>query len=76
MNEQTSAKPPARLFHLDNLRIYLTVLVILVHANLAHKVVTKDPSLSRSALCSTWKCRGDWGRFLDFIHTGRSIGEV
>jgi surface polysaccharide O-acyltransferase-like enzyme len=32
MTEQTSAKPRTRLFFLDNLRIYLTILVILVHA--------------------------------------------
>ncbi|MFC1879489.1 acyltransferase family protein [Chloroflexota bacterium] len=36
MTEQTSAKPPARLFHLDNLRIYLTILVILHHTAIAY----------------------------------------
>jgi surface polysaccharide O-acyltransferase-like enzyme len=36
MTEQTSTKPRARLFYLDNLRIYLTILVILVHAGLAY----------------------------------------
>jgi hypothetical protein len=36
MNEQTSAKPPARLFHLDNLRVYLTILVILHHTAIAY----------------------------------------
>jgi hypothetical protein len=32
MTEQSSAKPRTRLFYLDHLRIYLTVMVILVHA--------------------------------------------
>jgi surface polysaccharide O-acyltransferase-like enzyme len=36
MSEQKSAKPRTRLFYLDNLRIYLTVLVILHHAALAY----------------------------------------
>ena len=36
MTEQVSAKPRTRLFFVDNLRIYLTVLVILVHAGLAY----------------------------------------
>ena len=36
MSEQASAKPRTRLFHLDNLRIYLTILVILHHAALAY----------------------------------------
>ena len=36
MTEQTSAKPRTRLFYLDNLRIYLTILVILHHAALAY----------------------------------------
>ncbi len=35
MSEQASAKPRSRLFHLDNLRIYLTILVIFHHAALA-----------------------------------------
>lgn len=35
MAEQVSAKPP-RLFYLDNLRIYLTILVIFHHAALAY----------------------------------------
>jgi surface polysaccharide O-acyltransferase-like enzyme len=33
---QTSAKPRTRLFYLDNLRIYLTITVILFHAGLAY----------------------------------------
>jgi len=36
MTEQTSTKPPARLFHLDNLRVYLTILVILQHTAIAY----------------------------------------
>ena len=36
MSEQTSAKPLARLFHLDNLRVYLTILVILHHTAIAY----------------------------------------
>ena len=36
MSKQKSAKPRTRLFYLDNLRIYLTVLVILHHAALAY----------------------------------------
>ncbi len=36
MTEQTSAKPPARLYHLDNLRVYLTILVILHHTAIAY----------------------------------------
>jgi surface polysaccharide O-acyltransferase-like enzyme len=36
MSEQTSSKPPARLFHLDNLRIYLTILVIFHHTAIAY----------------------------------------
>ena len=36
MTEQKSAKPPARLFHLDNLRIYLTILVILHHTAISY----------------------------------------
>jgi glucan biosynthesis protein C len=36
MTEQASAKPRTRLFHLDNLRIYLTILVILHHDALAY----------------------------------------
>jgi surface polysaccharide O-acyltransferase-like enzyme len=36
MTEQASAKPRTRLFYLDNLRIYLTVMVILVHAAIAY----------------------------------------
>jgi surface polysaccharide O-acyltransferase-like enzyme len=34
--EQQSAKPPARLFYLDNLRVYLAILVILHHAAMAY----------------------------------------
>jgi len=34
--EETSAKPPARLFHLDNLRVYLTIVVILHHTAMAY----------------------------------------
>jgi len=34
--EKTSATPPARLFHLDNLRVYLTILVILHHTAIAY----------------------------------------
>jgi glucan biosynthesis protein C len=36
MIEQPSAKPPARLFYLDNLRVYLTILVILHHTAMAY----------------------------------------
>jgi glucan biosynthesis protein C len=36
MTEPTRTKPRTRLFYLDNLRIYLTVLVILHHAALAY----------------------------------------
>jgi surface polysaccharide O-acyltransferase-like enzyme len=36
MTEPKSAKPRTRLYYLDNLRIYLTVLVILHHAALAY----------------------------------------
>ncbi len=36
MTEQVSAKPRTRLFFLDNLRIYLTILVIFHHAALAY----------------------------------------
>ncbi len=36
MAEKVSAKPPARLFYLDNVRVYLTILVILHHATLAY----------------------------------------
>ena len=36
MAEPTSTKPRTRLFYLDNLRIYLTILVILHHAALAY----------------------------------------
>ena len=36
MTEQVSAKPRTRLFYLDNLRIYLTILVIFHHAALAY----------------------------------------
>jgi len=36
MIEQPSAKPPARLLYLDNLRVYLTILVILHHTAMAY----------------------------------------
>jgi len=36
MAEKTSAKSPGRLFYLDNLRVYLTILVILHHAAMAY----------------------------------------
>jgi peptidoglycan/LPS O-acetylase OafA/YrhL len=36
MPEQASAKPRTRVFFLDNLRIYLTILVIFHHAALAY----------------------------------------
>jgi surface polysaccharide O-acyltransferase-like enzyme len=36
MTEQKNMKPRPRLFYLDNLRIYLTILVILHHAALAY----------------------------------------
>ncbi|NIO68901.1 MAG: acyltransferase family protein [Anaerolineae bacterium] len=49
MTEQTSAKPRTRLFYLDNLRIYLTILVILHHAALAYGGMgnwdVKDPAV-------------------------------
>ena len=35
MTEQTSSPPPARLFHLDNVRIYLTIMVINHHTAIA-----------------------------------------
>ena len=49
MAEQASAKPRARLFYLDNLRIYLTILVIFHHAALAYGGAgnwgVKDPAV-------------------------------
>ena len=36
VTERTSTKPRTRLFYLDNLRIYLTILVIVHHAALAY----------------------------------------
>ena len=36
MTEQTDLKHPVRLFHLDNLRVYLTILVILHHTAIAY----------------------------------------
>ena len=49
MAEQTSAKPRTRLFYLDNLRIYLTILVIFHHAALAYGGAghwgVKDPAV-------------------------------
>lgn len=36
MSDQTGNKPQARLFHLDNLRIYLTILVIFHHTAIAY----------------------------------------
>jgi surface polysaccharide O-acyltransferase-like enzyme len=36
MTEQVSAKPQTRLFHLDNLRVFLTLLVIFHHAAIAY----------------------------------------
>jgi len=49
MTEQTSAKPRTRLFYLDNLRIYLTILVVLHHAALAYGGAgnwgVKDPAV-------------------------------
>jgi hypothetical protein len=36
MNEQMSAKPPARLFYLDNLKVFLTILVVLHHVACAY----------------------------------------
>jgi glucan biosynthesis protein C len=49
MTEQISAKPRARLFYLDNLRIYLTILVVLHHAALAYGGAgnwgVKDPAV-------------------------------
>ena len=36
---EQSAKPPARLFYLDNLRVYLTLLVILHHTAMAYSGV-------------------------------------
>ena len=47
MNE----KPGSRLFYLDNLRIYLTILVILHHAAIAYggngDWAVKDPGVGR-----------------------------
>ncbi len=49
MAEQASAKPRTRVFYLDNLRIYLTILVILHHAALAYGGAgnwgVKDPAV-------------------------------
>jgi glucan biosynthesis protein C len=49
MARQASAKPRARLFYLDNLRIYLTILVVLHHAALAYGGAgnwgVKDPAV-------------------------------
>jgi glucan biosynthesis protein C len=49
MTEQVSAKPRTRLFYLDNLRIYLTILVIFHHAALAYGGAgnwdVKDPAV-------------------------------
>ena len=36
VTERTSTKPRTRLFYLDNLRIYLTILVIVHHADIAY----------------------------------------
>ena len=36
MTEQVGAKPRTRLYFLDNFRIYLTLMVILVHAGIAY----------------------------------------
>ena len=36
VTERTSTNPRTRLYYLDNLRIYLTILVILHHAALAY----------------------------------------
>jgi surface polysaccharide O-acyltransferase-like enzyme len=36
MNKKTIAKPPARFFHLDNLKIYLTILVIFHHTAIVY----------------------------------------
>jgi glucan biosynthesis protein C len=36
MNEQPGTKSPGRLFYLDNLRVYLTILVIFHHAAIAY----------------------------------------
>jgi hypothetical protein len=38
MSDRASTKPRPRLLYLDNLRIYLTVLVILHHAALAYSL--------------------------------------
>ena len=49
MKTQLDAKPGARLFYLDNLRVYLTVLVILHHASIAYggggAWAVKDPGM-------------------------------
>jgi len=49
MAEQASAKPRTRLFYLDNLRIYLTILVVFHHAALAYGGAgnwgVKDPAV-------------------------------
>lgn len=49
MAEQASAKPRTRVFYLDNLRIYLTILVVLHHAALAYGGAgnwgVKDPAV-------------------------------
>ena len=49
MAEQASAKPRTRLFYIDNLRIYLTLLVIFHHAAIAYggsgDWLVKDPAV-------------------------------
>jgi glucan biosynthesis protein C len=49
MGEQASTTPPTRLFHIDNLRIYLTLLVIVHHAAIAYggsgSWPVRDPSV-------------------------------
>jgi len=49
MSEQASPKPRTRLFHIDNLRIYLTLLVIVHHAAIAYggsgSWPVRDPSV-------------------------------
>jgi hypothetical protein len=49
MNNAASAKPLTRLFHLDNLKIFLTILVIFHHSAIAYGKVgdwlVKDPAV-------------------------------
>jgi len=53
MTERERAKPRNRLFYLDNLRIYLIILVILHHAALAYGYIeawpVRDPAIDATS---------------------------